>query len=96
MPTNNLKAKNKKTGEVEDFEKYNNKNGDYFYNIKYHLYFTVKYFNETYEVVEEKEEECDICNTKYKAVSEYSTCPDCYSHCSDPSYHRGKACDGSC
>lgn len=43
-----------------------------------------------------KKEICSICKKEYKVESEYSECPDCYAFCSDPSYHNGEPCDGSC
>lgn len=40
---------------------------------------------------------CDICEKEYIAKSDESVCNNgCFSGCSEPSYHRGEPCDGSC
>jgi hypothetical protein len=45
-----------------------------------------------------KKEQCHICKKEFE-VEDYITepaCPECFNGCSEPGYHRGKKCDGSC
>ena len=47
---------------------------------------------------EEKKVKCSFCNRELKKDDngDYEECPECYSGCSDPSYHNGEPCDKSC